>query len=82
MMEPVRPVHRHNVQRPSIMEIYHRISEEEAKARAKEEDDRDRYAKRWSSGYKLRTPRYRRSETNLFMRVTLHPQLVQVHGLA
>lgn len=53
MMEPVRPVHRHNVQRPSIMEIYHKISEEEAKARAKEEEDRDRYAKRWSSGYKL-----------------------------
>ena len=29
------------------------ITEEEAQARIKEEQERDRYAKRWSSGYEL-----------------------------
>ncbi|SHO80004.1 Uncharacterized protein MSYG_4359 [Malassezia sympodialis ATCC 42132] len=36
--------------RPSIMEVYNRISEDEARARAKEESERDVCAERWLSG--------------------------------
>lgn len=35
------------------MEVYNKISEEEARARLKEEQERERYAKRWSSGYEM-----------------------------
>jgi len=35
--------------RPSIMEVYNRISEDEARARAKEESERDVCAERWLS---------------------------------
>lgn len=38
--------------RPSIMEVYNRISEDEAWARAKEESERDACAERWLSGQK------------------------------
>lgn len=53
MPEQVRHGSRYHVLRPSIMEVYNKISEEEARARAKAEHERDLYAKRWSSGYEL-----------------------------
>jgi len=53
MTTQARHIQRHHASRPSIMEVYHMITEEEAQARIKEEQERDRYAKRWSSGYEL-----------------------------
>ena len=53
MTTQARHIQRHHASRPSIMEVYHMITEEEAQARLKEEQERDRYAKRWSSGYEL-----------------------------